>query len=41
MARAKDDLLGARELAEMYAEKAAGTHAWPMGRDAAGAIMYT
>lgn len=40
MALAKDDLLGAWELAEMYADKADGTRVWPMGRDAAGAIMY-
>jgi len=41
MALAKDDLLGAWELAEMYAEKPDGTRAWPMGTDAAGAILYT
>ncbi|MGE0254945.1 MAG: lipocalin-like domain-containing protein [Alphaproteobacteria bacterium] len=41
MALATDDLLGAWQLAEMYAEKADGSRAWPMGRDAAGAILYT
>lgn len=41
MAIKDEDLIGAWALEEMYAEDPEGTRTHPMGRDAAGMIMYT
>lgn len=41
MAIKEDDLIGAWELEEMYAEAEDGSRTHPMGRDASGMIMYT
>ncbi len=41
MAIKDDDLIGAWQLEEMYAEAEDGARTHPMGRDAKGTIMYT
>lgn len=41
MAFGKDDLIGAWQLDDMYAEGEDGTKSYPMGRNPGGTILYT